>query len=204
MDMVPAMALALDASFGSVARWRSEFAALAREEARSGNVTLTFLAREGRLVNLVAADPAPAWAAEVPLLILERNPEVDASIAAIDWAAVYARYQHAVEHASESFAAGHDDVAGALVLDVRRRAMFEQAATRLPGAAWRDPAAVAQWASEIPAGREVVVYCIYGHEVGRATALRLRAAGVPARYLQGGIDGWQSAGRDLEGKEVAP
>ena len=66
-----------------------------------------------------------------------------------------------------------------------------------PGRAWRDPATVDAWAGDLPADREVVVYCVYGHEVGRATALRLCAAGVNARYLRGGIDGWQAAGRDL-------
>jgi Fe-Mn family superoxide dismutase len=46
----------------------------------------------------------------------------------------------------------------------------------------------------------VVVYCVFGHEVGRSTALRLRAAGLNARYLRGGIDGWQAAGRPLANK----
>jgi Fe-Mn family superoxide dismutase len=32
---------------------------------------------------------------------------------------------------------------------------------------------------------------VYGHEVGRATALRLRAAGIDAHFLRGGIDGWR-------------
>ena len=44
------------------------------------------------------------------------------------------------------------------------------------------------------------VYCVYGHEVSRATAMRLRAAGVKARYLRGGIDSWQSAQRPLVDK----
>jgi Fe-Mn family superoxide dismutase len=47
----------------------------------------------------------------------------------------------------------------------------------------------------------VIVYCVHGHEVGRATALRLRAAGLNARFLRGGIEGWQAAGRALEPKE---
>jgi Fe-Mn family superoxide dismutase len=49
----------------------------------------------------------------------------------------------------------------------------------------------------------VVVYCVYGHEVGRATAMRLRAAGVNARYLRGGIDGWVSAARPTQPIEAA-
>jgi Fe-Mn family superoxide dismutase len=46
----------------------------------------------------------------------------------------------------------------------------------------------------------VVVYCVYGHEVGRATAMRLRARGLDARFLRGGIDGWKTAGRPLAPK----
>ena len=65
--------------------------------------------------------------------------------------------------------------------------------TLIPAARWCDPAAVGIWAGELPTDREVVVYCVYGHEVGRSTAMRLRAAGVKARYLRGGIDGWIAA-----------
>ena len=49
------------------------------------------------------------------------------------------------------------------------------AETVIPGATWRDPAAVDAWARDVPRDKEIVVYCVYGHEVGRATALRLRA-----------------------------
>jgi superoxide dismutase, Fe-Mn family len=61
-------------------------------------------------------------------------------------------------------------------------------------ATWRDPACVSDWAPQLPAGREVIDYCVYGHEVGRVTAMRLRAQGVNARFLEDGIDGWQGAG----------
>ena len=70
----------------------------------------------------------------------------------------------------------------------------------IAGAQWRDPAAVAEWAGELDSGRPVVVYCVYGHEVGRATALRLRAAGLKARFLRGGMSDWQQAGRPLQPK----
>jgi Fe-Mn family superoxide dismutase len=121
-------------------------------------------------------------------------------VAGIDWNPAYQRYQEAVHAVSEAFGADQDEIAGALLLDVRRAGVFEQAASMIPGARWQDPAAVARWAGELPADREVVVYCVYGHEVGRATAMRLRAAGLKARYLRGGIDGWQSAGRPLAAK----
>jgi Fe-Mn family superoxide dismutase len=74
----------------------------------------------------------------------------------------------------------------------------------IPGARWCDPSAVAAWSAELTAGRELVVYCVYGHEVSRATAMRLRAGGLNARFLQGGIDGWQAADRPLVDKPVTP
>jgi len=202
MEMVPAMALALEASFGSVERWRADFVALAGATGPAGGVVLAFSQADARLVNRSEVGGVASPAGFVPLLRLEGPMPGDAFPASIDWADVYARYQQAVERASEGCGAAHEDLAGALVLDVRRKAMFEKAATRLPGAGWRDPAGVAAWSAGIPADRPVVVYCIYGHEVGRATALRLRAAGVDARYLRGGIDGWQAAGRALEPKEA--
>jgi superoxide dismutase, Fe-Mn family len=212
--MEPAMGLALAASFGSVERWREEFVACAKAQGGgSGWMLLQFQPREGSLVNQWAADHTHAVAGGVPILALDMYEHayhldygaaagayVDAFMGNVDWAAVYRRYQAAVHGASESFAATQDDVAAALVLDVRRAAVFDQAAQMIPGARWCDPAGVGQWSNELPRDRDVVVYCVYGHEVGRSTAMRLRAAGVRARYLQGGIDGWQSAGRPLVSK----
>jgi superoxide dismutase, Fe-Mn family len=101
---------------------------------------------------------------------------------------------------SEAFGAAHDEIADAVLLDVRRASAFESATTMLPGARWCDPADVAHWAADLPADRRVVVYCVYGHEVSRATAMHLRAAGLDARWLRGGIDGWQAAQRPLVDK----
>jgi Fe-Mn family superoxide dismutase len=179
-------------------------------------VLLVFQPREGSLVNQWAADHTHAVAGGVPLLALDMYEHayhmdygaaagayVDAFMDNIDWAAVYGRYQRAVHAASEPFGAAQDEIADAMLLDVRRAGVFEQASTMLPGARWRDPAAVAQWAADLPTERKVLVYCVYGHEVGRATAMRLRAAGVDARYLRGGIDGWVSAARPTQPIEAA-
>ena len=216
--MVPAMKLALEANFGTVERWRTEFVALGKAlGGGSGWVLLTFLPREGILVNQWAADHAHAVAGGAPILALDMYEHayhldfgaaaatyVDAFMTNIDWAPVYERYQQAVHGASEPFGADQDQLSGAMVFDVRRAGVFEQAQGVIPGARWRDPSEVAQWARELPTGREVVVYCVYGHEVGRSTALRLRSQGVSARYLKGGIDGWQSAKRPLQPKEETP
>ena len=215
-DMVPAMALALSASFGSAQRWRDEFVAMGKAlGGGSGWVLLSFQPRDGALVNQWAADHTHALAGAAPILALDMYEHayhldhgaqagayVDAFMANVDWAKVYARYQHAVHASSEPFAADPASVGQALVFDVRRAGVFEQAPTMLPGAQWRDPAAVTRWADELPRDREVLVYCVYGHEVGRSTAMQLRAAGVNARFLPGGIDEWQRSGKPVQAKEV--
>lgn len=213
--MSPAMALALDANFGSVARWREEFVAMGRAQGGgSGWVLLTFQPRDGTLVNQRAADHAHALVGGTPILALDMYEHsyhmdfgaaagayVDAFMDNIDWALAYERYQLAVHGTSEPFGASPDDVSGALLVDVRRAGMFKQADAVIAGAHWSDPAEGDAWARELPFDREVVVYCVYGHEVGRATALRLRAAGLKARFLRGGFDAWKAAGRALQSKD---
>jgi superoxide dismutase, Fe-Mn family len=88
----------------------------------------------------------------------------------------------------------------ARVMDVRRAAAFEQATTMLPNATWRDPERVNEWAGELRAGQEVIVYCVHGHEVGRNTAAALQARGVNASFLAGGIEGWKDAGNAVVAK----
>lgn len=40
----------------------------------------------------------------------------------------------------------------------------------------------------------VVVYCVHGREVSQGVCTALRAIGVDAAYLEGGIEGWRLAG----------
>ncbi len=210
--MEPACALALQANFGSAERWREEFVAVGKALAGgSGWVLLTFQPREGTLVNIWGAEHTHALAGGVPILALDMYEHayhidfganagdyVEAFMANIDWPAAYARYQAAVHAASEPWAASVID--GATLLDVRRAGVFNNAKTMILGATWKDPAEVAQWAQELPRDAEFIVYCVYGHEVGRATAMRLRAAGFNARFLNGGIDGWTTTGGPLSEK----
>jgi Fe-Mn family superoxide dismutase len=212
--MAPAMELALRANFGSVARWREEFVAMGKAlGGGSGWVLLVFQPREGTLVNQWSADHAHAVAGGVPILALDMYEHayhmdfgaaagqyVDAFMENVHWERVYARYQQAVEQASDGFGVAHGEAAGAVLLDVRRSAVYEQSDIVIPGAKWRDPGGVGEWAAQLPSDRDVVVYCVYGHEVGRATAMRLRAAGIRARYLRGGIDAWKAAGKPLQSK----
>lgn len=202
--MEPACRLALEASFGSVERWREQFAACAGVPGGDARwAMLLFLPSEGRLVNEAVADAEAA--AGVPILAMDRRQPagVQAFLDSVDWAAAYARYQDAVHAATETFGVDADALGTPALLDVRRAGVFAKAAEMLPGARWHDPAQVAHWAAGLPRDTAVVVYCVYGHEVSRATALRLRAAGVDARFLRGGIDGWKATGRPLVPKAGA-
>jgi rhodanese-related sulfurtransferase len=81
-----------------------------------------------------------------------------------------------------------------LVVDVRRGATFDADDRMIAGAIRRAPDAVEAWGRELPTDREVVVYCAHGHEVSQGAATALRAAGVNASYLEGGIAGWAELG----------
>jgi rhodanese-related sulfurtransferase len=81
-----------------------------------------------------------------------------------------------------------------LVIDVRRGPAFAASPNLVCGSIYRDPEKVAQWSTELPAGKPIVVTCVHGHEVGQNTASELQAAGLEARYLAGGVEGWIEAG----------
>lgn len=195
--MTPALALALQARFGSVAAWHTRVMAPGHTSGNgAGWGLLLFNPQAGHLDIAWGPGPGDVPPGHTPLLAMDlRHP------APIDWAEVSTRYQATIHTTSEPWGVGADNMTGSQVLDVRRAGVVEQARTRLPGALWRDPATVDQWASELPVGVPITVYCVYGHEVSRATALRLRAAGRDARFLRGGIEAWAAAGHALEAWE---
>ena len=101
--------------------------------------------------------------------------------------------------ASISAAELRDLMAGNAVsfYDVRRRPRFEESGEAIPGVSWRDPEQVEAWSRALKVGRSVVVACVHGHEVSQNAAALLKARGLDARYLEGGIEGWRKAGNAL-------
>jgi rhodanese-related sulfurtransferase len=75
-----------------------------------------------------------------------------------------------------------------LLLDVRREAKFNESPLMLAGALRCKPENIAAFAASQPP-RDVVVYCVYGHNVSNDAAAELRAAGWNAAALAGGIEG---------------
>ena len=78
-----------------------------------------------------------------------------------------------------------------LVVDVRREGAFGADDTMIAGAVRRTPETVDDWRHDLLQGRDVVAYCVHGHEVSQGVAGALRQAGVAAAYLAGGITQWR-------------
>lgn len=87
-----------------------------------------------------------------------------------------------------------------LVVDVRKNDPYLVSDYTLPGAMRRDPLEVEAWSATLPAATSVMVYCVYGHEVGMNTMLALRARGINASFLEGGIEAWRAQGLPLAPK----
>jgi thiosulfate sulfurtransferase len=81
------------------------------------------------------------------------------------------------------------------LLDVRRAGVRAEQCAQIAGASWHDPAAWLDWKDTIGTQRPAVLYCAKGHEIGQGLTAALRALGVDARYLVGGMQGWLEQGR---------
>jgi Fe-Mn family superoxide dismutase len=181
----------------------------------SGWALLSWSTREGRLVNHWAADHTHLMAGATPVLVLDMYEHayhmdfgskagayVDAFFKNIRWEAVHERYGAAVAADAAAWAADPAAAAAAdQLIDVRRAATFFAAGDKVVGAAWRDPARVASWSSELDRSKPALVYCAHGLDIGRSTALALRARGFDARFVAGGIEACRSAGVPLLAKE---
>ena len=93
-----------------------------------------------------------------------------------------------------SLLASRGTASSPLVIDVRRAPAFEADTTMLAGATWRDPFAVDDWTKFLPHHGQIVVYCVHGHEISKNACAALRAAGLNASYLDGGIEAWKENG----------
>ncbi len=81
-----------------------------------------------------------------------------------------------------------------IIVDVRRKAAYDEAERVIATARRRDHRDAAEWAEEVPTDAAVVVYCIHGHEVSQSAAALLRACGRRARFLEGGFEDFAAAG----------
>src|SRR5437868_5854919 len=174
------IAAAIARDFGSVDRWRHEFVALATAlSGSSGWVLLTYVPRDGRLINQTASDHGENIAGGIPILALdmyehayqlEFGANAAAYIAAfmrnIDWNAVQTRLDDASKVApprrleqtqfaelpaitAEAVKAMLDSGTPVQIIDTRARHYSTRAQDMMEGAIWRDPERVGDWIGEL-------------------------------------------------------
>lgn len=208
------LSVGLERDFGSVARWREAFVAMAKAMGGgSGWALLSWSSHEARLINHWAADHTHLLGGATPLLALDMYEHayhldfgakagayVDAFMDNLHWQGLYQRYGQGVQ--ADAAGLGLEKTAVPThppqLLDVRRAEDRAAHPVQLPGTTWHDPAQVAQWSSRLDPAQPVLLYCLRGKDIGQSTALALRARGFEARYLAGGIEGWAGAGLPLE------
>ncbi len=81
-----------------------------------------------------------------------------------------------------------------LVFDVRREADYAASDEIIPGAMWKNPDKIDAWIGAVPRTLDVVIYCVRGGSVSNSVVDRLQAAGVKARYIEGGFEAYKAAG----------
>ncbi|MBL8479670.1 MAG: sulfurtransferase [Sterolibacteriaceae bacterium] len=91
-------------------------------------------------------------------------------------------------------------LAGKHLIDVRRAADRDVSAEQIPGARWHDPAQIAEWVGALPKDKEIVLYCVRGGSVSNGVVDTLRAAGLDAGFIEGGMEAWKAVGGEVNAK----
>jgi rhodanese-related sulfurtransferase len=88
-----------------------------------------------------------------------------------------------------------------IFVDVRKAPAFDAAARVIAGALRIAPDEITKGSEKLPGDREIVAYCVHGHEVSQNAASRLVAAGFNAAFLEGGIAHWEEERRPTMAKD---
>src|SRR3954471_17297157 len=186
-----AVASALATDFGSLDRWRRGVVGLANGMAGDpGWVLLSYVPRDGRLINQIASEHDQCIAGAVPILALdmyehayhlEFGANANAYIAAfmrnIDWSAVKLRYEDAIKVAppraleQKEFAGvpsiSVEEVRQMLnsgtpvqIIDTRPKHYTTKAQDIMEGAVWRDPEHLDDWIGTLSKTEPVVTFCV--------------------------------------------
>jgi Fe-Mn family superoxide dismutase len=223
-QMLEPISAALRQQFGSVAKWRQEFATLAAALSHgSGWAVLSYSRRDGRLYNQIAIDHSQTVIDAVPLLALDMyehayhldfganaSAYIDAFMRNIDWAVVNHRMADAsgdrpvnkkTEGGDQLPSVSVEELSAQLatgghiqVLDARPKHYFSRTTDMMHGASWRDPDRIDEWSASLSADAPVFVYCAYGYAVGCGVTAALRERGFDAKYVRGGLSAWYAAG----------
>ena len=222
------MAEALTRDFGSVQNWRTQFSAMGYAlGGGSGWVLLSWVPRDGRLINQYASDHSQSIAGAIPILALDMYEHayhidfganvrayVDTFLRNVDWQAVEGRFEDATKalpprplvqpEFGDVPGVGVEEVRALLaegkvqLVDARPKHSVSRDKDIAEGVEWRDPERVQEWMGELSKEKPVVVYCAYGFHVGCRTAIVLREAGFDAKYMNVGHSGWRAVGAPVK------
>lgn len=207
---------AIEASFGGFEDWLAEFSSMATT-LKNGWMVLAWSKRFGRLVNVHISDDGHALIGAESILVLDmgahafsadfgpdRETYVSTFLRSVHWARVAERFHQTLGAATVNEKPDPNQISIAelksrldrggdmLVLDVRHDDDCERYRSRIAGTAWHDSFNVAGWAKDLPQGKPVVVYCMYGFWVSQKVAEELREYGIDARSLSGGVTAWRA------------
>ena len=79
-----------------------------------------------------------------------------------------------------------------LILDVRLEEDYAADPQLIPGALYKNPETITEWASELPKDTKVVVYCVRGKWVSQKAASYLSDQGRDVVSLEGGIEAFKA------------
>ena len=222
------MAEALTRDFGSVQNWRTQFSAMGYAlGGGSGWVLLSWVPRDGRLINQYASDHSQSIAGAIPILALDMYEHayhidfgtnvrgyVDSFLRNVDWQAVEGRFEDATKalpprplvqpEFGDVPSVGVEEVRALLaegkvqLVDARPKHSVSRDKDIAEGVEWRDPERVQEWMGDLSKEKPVVVYCAYGFHVGCRTAIVLREAGFDAKYMNVGHSGWRAVGAPVK------
>lgn len=82
-----------------------------------------------------------------------------------------------------------------IFVDVRKASAFDGARRVIAGALRIAPDEIEAGSARLPGDREIVAYCVHGHEVSQDAACALVSAGFDAAFLEGGIAHWEAEHR---------
>jgi rhodanese-related sulfurtransferase len=88
-----------------------------------------------------------------------------------------------------------------IVIDVRQETVYLAASEMIAGALHRDPDQALSWARSLPRAADITLYCRSG-KTSQRVAQTLNGLGIPARYLDGGLQSWTAAGGEIDPKPL--
>ena len=67
------------------------------------------------------------------------------------------------------------ELSNKLILDVRRTGDLAASTEQLPGADWRDPDKLDDWADALPRDQDIILYCVRGGSVSNTVVDALQS-----------------------------